>query len=93
MTAAAVARFEFRLRPAVKERIEQAAALVHQTASDFARAAVEERAEQVLREFALVTNVPSAFFDELLAALDEPARPNAALREAGRQARALRERP
>ena len=71
----AVARFEFRLRQEAKERIEYAASLVHQTASDFARTAVEDRAEQVLREQALVTTVPADFFDSLLAALDEPAQP------------------
>jgi uncharacterized protein (DUF1778 family) len=87
VVTAAVARFEFRLRPAVKERIEHAASLVHQTVSDFARTAVEERAEQVLREYSLLTSVPSAYFDALLATLDEPARPNEALREAVRRAR------
>ena len=83
----AAARFEFRIRPEAKERIEYAASLVHQTASDFARTAAEDRAEQVLREHSLATTVPAAFFDSLLAALDEPPRPNAALRAAARRAR------
>jgi uncharacterized protein (DUF1778 family) len=82
---AAAARFEFRLRPDVKERIEHAASLVHQTASDFARTAVEERAELVLREHAVMTTVPGEFFDALLVALDEPARPSEALRAAARR--------
>jgi uncharacterized protein (DUF1778 family) len=85
----AVARFEFRLRAEVKERIERAAALVHQTVSDFARTAAEDRADDVLREHSLTTAVPADFFDDLLAALDEPARPNEALRAAARRAREL----
>jgi len=84
---AAAARFEFRLRPEAKERIEYAASLVHQTASDFARTAAEDRAEQVLREHSLVTTVPADFFDSLLAALDQPAQPSKALRAAARRAR------
>ena len=48
---------------------------------------MEDRAEQVLREQALVTTVPADFFDSLLAALDEPAQPSAALRAAAQRAR------
>jgi uncharacterized protein (DUF1778 family) len=43
--------------------------------------------EQVLGEHSLVTTVPVGFFDGLLTALDEPARPNEALRAAARRAR------
>lgn len=87
MTIAASARFEFRLRPEAKRRIEQAAGLVHESTSDFARAAAEERADRVLREHALRTVAPSEFFDQLLAALDAPAEPNPALTAAARRAR------
>lgn len=92
MTIAASARFEFRLRPDAKRRIEQAAELVHESTSDFARTAAEERAERVLKEHALRTVAPSEFFDQLLAALDAPATPNASLAAAARRARTAVER-
>ncbi|WP_203716382.1 type II toxin-antitoxin system TacA family antitoxin [Asanoa siamensis] len=87
MATAASARFEFRLRPEVKSRIERAAELVNETTSDFARTATEERAERVLHEHESATVVPADFFDELLRALDAPARPNPALQAAARRAR------
>lgn len=87
MTTFASTRFEFRLRSDAKRRIEQAAELLHESASDFARTAVEERAERVLREHLLMTVVPAEFFDDLLRALDAPARPNEALKAATRRAR------
>jgi uncharacterized protein (DUF1778 family) len=83
----ASARFEFRVSPDVKARLENAAALMHQPVSDFARTAALERAEQVLREHERVTVVPSAFFDELLTALDQPAKPNEMLAAAAERAR------
>jgi uncharacterized protein (DUF1778 family) len=92
MTIAASARFEFRLRPEAKRRIEQAADLVHESTSDFARTAAEERAERVLEEHMMATVVPAEFFDELLAALDQPARPNEVLRAAAGRSRAVVER-
>jgi uncharacterized protein (DUF1778 family) len=92
MTIAASARFEFRLRPEAKRRIEQAAELVHESTSDFARSAAEERADRVLREHYLATVVPADFFDQLLEALDQPGTPNATLRAAAKRARAVVER-
>ncbi|GAA0730059.1 DUF1778 domain-containing protein [Dactylosporangium roseum] len=92
MTIAASARFEFRLRPEAKRRIQQAADLVHESTSDFARTAAEERAERVLREHMMATAVPAEFFDELLAALDQPATPNQALQAAAQRARRIVER-
>jgi uncharacterized protein (DUF1778 family) len=86
VTIAASARFEFRLRPEAKRRIEQAAELVHESTSDFARTAAEERADHVLREHMMATVVPAEFFDDLLAALDAPAEPNSALRAAAQRA-------
>lgn len=87
MTIAASARFEFRLRPEAKQRIEQAAELVHESTSDFARSAVEERANRVLQEHLVATVVPADFFEELMRALDAPADPNAALKAAARHTR------
>ncbi|MEX2289078.1 MAG: DUF1778 domain-containing protein [Mycobacteriales bacterium] len=54
--------------------------------SDFVRSAVEERAEQVLRDHDVQTAVPADFFDDLLAALDAPAEANAALTRAAQRA-------
>ncbi len=81
----ASARFEFRLRPDAKSRIERAAELVRESASDFARTAVEERANQVLRDHDMITVLPGSFFDDLLVALDEPGTPNQALADAARR--------
>lgn len=83
--SAASARFEFRLRPEVKERIEYAAELVRESVSDFARKAAEARAEQILHEHLLTTTVPAAFFDAMLEALDSSASPNDALTRAARR--------
>lgn len=88
----ASARFEFRLRAEAKRRIERAAALQGVNASDFARSAVEERAEQVLREHDLATVVPADFFDDLLRSLDEPTTPNPALAAAAKRLRKTVER-
>jgi len=81
------ARLEFRVRTEAKEQIEHAAGLLGLAVSDFVRAAAEARADQVLRDHALVTSVPADFFDSLLAALDEPAQPNASLIKAARRRR------
>ena len=89
MIAAASARLKFRVRPDRKSQIERAAQLVHEPVSDFARTAAAEKAQRVLREYDATTTVPARFFDELLAALDTPARPSAALTRAGRRARKL----
>jgi uncharacterized protein (DUF1778 family) len=81
------ARFEFRIRPEAKRRIEHAADLVQESVSDFARTAAERRAEEVLLEHDAITIVPTDFFDQLRAALDEDPRPSPALQRAGRRAR------
>jgi uncharacterized protein (DUF1778 family) len=80
------ARFEFRLDPDAKERIETAAELEEESASDFARTAAIERAETVLRAHQ-TTVVPRAFFSELLAALDQPIERNETLTRAAKRAR------
>jgi uncharacterized protein (DUF1778 family) len=84
---AATARLEVRVRPEAKAKIALAADLVNLPVSDFVRSAAEDRAEEVLREHESQTRVPAAFFDSLLAALDEPARPSPALRRASRRTR------
>jgi uncharacterized protein (DUF1778 family) len=81
------ARFEFRIRPEAKRRIEHAAELVHESASDFARTAAEHRAEVVLLEHDAITLVPADYFDQLCAAVDEEPRPSPVLRRAGQRAR------
>lgn len=83
---AATARLEVRLQPDSKARLERAAELTHVPVSDFVRSAVEERAEQVLRDHDVQTTVPAEFFDDLLAALDTPAEANAALARAAQRA-------
>ena len=80
-------RFEFRIQPEAKRRIEHAADLVHESASDFARTAAERRAEEVLLERDALTIVPADFFDQLRAALDEDPHPSPALQRASRRAR------
>lgn len=78
----ATARLEFRVSPQDKARIERAAELAGEPVTSFARTAAEEKAERILREHDATTTVPAEYFDELIAALDEPAKPNAALRRA-----------
>lgn len=87
MPSTASARLEFRVRPESKSAIERAAAIVDEPVSEFARTAAEEKAERVLREHEATTTVPPEFFDDLLAALDAPPMPNAALAQAAERAR------
>jgi uncharacterized protein (DUF1778 family) len=84
---AASARLEVRVRPESKARIERAAALAQVPVSDFVRAAAEERAAQVMAEHEQHTSVPAEFFDELLAALEAPPEPAAALTRGAKRAR------
>jgi uncharacterized protein (DUF1778 family) len=86
---AATARLEVRIRPDTKARLERAAALAQVRVSAFVRSAAEDRADQVLAEHDTQTLVPAEFYDELLAALDAPARANPALSRAARRARDL----
>jgi uncharacterized protein (DUF1778 family) len=79
----ATARFELRITPEDRARIERAAELAGEPASAFVRTAAEQRAEQIIREHEAVTTVPAEFFDELMAALDAPARVNDRLAAAG----------
>jgi uncharacterized protein (DUF1778 family) len=83
----ATARLEFRVSPKDKARIERAAELAGEPVTAFARSAAEERADRILREHEATTTVPAKFFDDLMVALDAPAKPNAALRKAAAKLR------
>lgn len=84
--SAATARIEVRVSPEVKARIEDAASLGDTTVSNFVIAAATARADDVLRRHETHTTVPAAFFDDLIASLDEPAQANPALVAAIRRA-------
>ncbi|HEU0132506.1 MAG TPA: DUF1778 domain-containing protein [Mycobacteriales bacterium] len=90
MTSNAATRLEFRIRPDVKRKIEAAAGLLHETASDFARSAAEARADEVLRAHQGTTVVPAEFFDALLAELDAPDAVNEPLARAAARLREQR---
>jgi len=87
MSTGASARFEFRLRQQAKQRIEHAARLVDESASDFVREAAERSADAILVEHDAITIVPAEFFDQLISALEEKPNPSAALTRAGKRAR------
>lgn len=92
MATSASNRFEFRIRPESKQRIERAANLVHESTSDFVRAAAEQRADEVLEQHDVVTVVPADFFDRLLAALDQDPQSNPALARGSATARRVVQR-
>jgi uncharacterized protein (DUF1778 family) len=81
---AAATRLNFRVRPDAERRLRAAAAAIDQSLTDFVIAAAEARADEVL---ATRTLVPGDYFDALIAALDAPVQPNAALRAAASQRR------
>ncbi|MDO8212440.1 DUF1778 domain-containing protein [Conexibacter sp. CPCC 206217] len=64
-------RVEARLTPVQRRQIEQAAALSGESMSAFMVLAALERAETVVVEQA-TTVVPAAYFDRLVASLDQP---------------------
>lgn len=64
-------RLEARLTSTQRRQIEQAAELAGESVSSFMVLAALERAEVVVTELA-TTVLPAAYFDELVAALDEP---------------------
>jgi uncharacterized protein (DUF1778 family) len=82
MTAAP--RLNFRVRPDTERRLRAAAAACSQSPTDFVISAAEQRADEIL---ATHTLVPADYFDRLLAALDEPAEANEALRTAASRPR------
>ncbi len=85
MVRSASERIEVRLRPEQRREVERASSLLQMTISDFVREAVTARAEEVLAE-ETATMVPPDFFNDLLAVLGEPPRPNPALAAAAKRA-------
>ena len=85
---AATQRLELRLTEEAKKAMTAAAALVDEPVSEFVRAAAEQRADTVLGEHR-VTWVPATFFDDLLAALDDPVDRNEPLTRAARRAHSV----
>ncbi|MGI8937658.1 MAG: DUF1778 domain-containing protein [Iamia sp.] len=81
-------RIEARLSPEERERIERAATMAGLSTSNFMVSAAVERADAAIAE-ATTTTVPDDYFDELLAALDDPS-PAPRLAEAAAQARRRR---
>lgn len=81
----ATARLEFRATPEDKALIEEAARLEGEPVTAFARTAARSRAESVVRRHRATTVVPEAFFDELMAALDDEPRSNAVVVDAMQQ--------
>lgn len=78
------ARIEVRTDREHEALLKQAANLTNQTLTSFILDAAERRAEQVVAE-ANTTVVPSAFFDQLLDALDQPPEPNLPTRKAAQK--------
>jgi uncharacterized protein (DUF1778 family) len=79
-------RIEARVSPSTAERIRYAAALTGESMSAFVVDAAAERAERVISE-QRQTVVPDEFFEQMLAALDEPPSPAPALERAAKKAR------
>jgi uncharacterized protein (DUF1778 family) len=83
------ARLNFRLPTEIKETIEEAAAHLGQTVSDFAVSTLAQTARQVIQEHN-VTRLCQEDRDLFLALLDDAdAEPNAALREAAKRYKEL----
>lgn len=82
-------RVEARIEPERAERIRFASRLVDESMSAFMVSAATDRAERVIAEHSS-TDVDDAYFERLLAALDEPGRGVPALADAARQ---VAERP
>lgn len=64
-------RLEARLTSTERKQIEQAAALAGESVSSFVVLAALGRADSLVREQAS-TVIPAAYFDQLVASLDEP---------------------
>ena len=73
------ARVGLRTNPATERKLKAAADLCGETLTEFVLEAAEERANEVL---ASSTEVPSDYFDRMLAALENPDQPMDALRRA-----------
>jgi uncharacterized protein (DUF1778 family) len=81
-------RFDFRIEPARKELIEQAASLLGMSLTQFAKTAMIDRAQEVVRQ-RTVTVLSDRDRDIFLAALDADVKPNAAARRAAKHYKKL----
>lgn len=72
----------FSISPSISDAVRSATDLAGEDLEDFAQRALEERAEQVLRENQASTVVPAQYFDDLWAQLDEPPHANERLERA-----------
>jgi uncharacterized protein (DUF1778 family) len=81
-------RLNFRVRPDTEQRLRAAAAATDPSLTDFVISAAEARADEVLASHTLV---PADYFDQLIAALDEPVTPNEALRTLARRPRRVKQ--
>jgi uncharacterized protein (DUF1778 family) len=70
----ATERMEVRLTPEDKSLLLEAAGINHESASGFVVRAAREAAKEVI-ERDQATVVPAAFFEAMVASLDEPAQP------------------
>jgi uncharacterized protein (DUF1778 family) len=85
-------RLEARLTSTERKQIEQAAALAGESVSSFVVLAALWRAEDLVRERAS-TMIPAAYFDQLVASLDEPGDAPGLTRAAKRVGRRRRIKP
>lgn len=79
-------RVEARLSPEQRRRIALAAEYTGESLSAFMVGAAVERADELIATHT-ATVVPTEFFDQLLAALDQPAEPSPRLAAAAARAR------
>jgi uncharacterized protein (DUF1778 family) len=77
MIVAATEHLDLPVLASTWQRLRAAAAASHQSVADFMVSAAEARADEVLSAH---TVVPAAYFDTLIAELNEPAEPNDSLR-------------
>jgi uncharacterized protein (DUF1778 family) len=77
-TSTANPRLAFRMKPALKERIEEAATLLGLNLTDFVLSTLSERASEVLERHRNIT-LSDRDRDRFLEALDRPGRPIPAL--------------
>ncbi len=92
---ARAARLDVRITARAKDQIEQAAVVSHQTVTDFVLTSLVRASEEALQRHDTI-RLTNRDRDLFLAALDEEARPNSALRKAAnkfkREYREVRER-
>jgi uncharacterized protein (DUF1778 family) len=90
MSSNASARLKVHLSPSLKKVIEEAAAVMGQTVSDFAVSTLVQAAQQVVKE-QNVTELTNRDRDQFLALLDDAGqKPNQALKDAAARYRKQR---